>query len=105
MEDAAHPQVSYHTSTEMITVMQADGAALLVMYHTTMTTIMQVEAMPTTMGWLAANERTGAMMVLLIMGLVVVSLLVTNEHTGKTMVLLITGVVARGAYNNGSDRD
>jgi hypothetical protein len=59
-----------------------------------MTTIMQVEAMPTTMDWLAANERTFTMMVLLVMGVVVVSLLVTNEHTGKTMVLLITGVVA-----------
>ena len=59
-----------------------------------MTTIMQVEAMPTTMDWLAANEHTGAMMVLLVMGVVMVSLLVTNERTGKTMVLLVTGVVA-----------
>ena len=59
-----------------------------------MTTIMQVEAMPTTMDWLAAKKRTGAMMVLLVMGVVVVSLLVTNERTGKTMVLLVTGLMA-----------
>ena len=72
----------------MMTVMQAEGATLLVRYHTTMTTIMQVEAMPTTMDWLAANERTGAMMVLLIMGVVVVSLLVTNERTGKKWCFL-----------------
>jgi hypothetical protein len=94
VEEAAHPRVSYHT-TAMTTVMQVEGAALPVRYHTTMTTIIQAEAAPTTMGWLVrTNKHMGTTMVLLVTGMVAMGWLVTNERTFTTMVLLVTVMVA-----------